>query len=398
MAEKKNEAPTTVTEQVGRDFDPKNASGLYNKSKPLGPSAAGVTFGMIPYKTATGTREIPGVSFPALPKKQGDLEPAAVAPTPMSTFTPEEQAKADATYQKAFPVVSAADKGIAAADVEARVAAEKAGTPMPKTPSVFEPQSKTAMPAGISPAVEGTIPTAGKYTQMGEQNFAKYDTPTEFGIIQNAGPNEKALTPDAKGNFDWKKIRGMDNVTLTASAMNLTPEKQAEVDRKRLMSEYEGLTKKYGVGVPTLRAYEKRLGIGEDGMTAAQKASLDQSERHWQDTLKKEGRKDEAAEEQRSYTELTKQYGKKDLITGEETLDWVSLADTYPNLNNIKSKTVRDYVTKRVASEVEPFYKVALQKNAEAIKRKQVSPEKVKLDVWNEYKKRKAAAEAKITG
>ncbi len=268
----KNEAPTTVTEQVGRDFDPKNASGLYNKSKPLGPSAAGVSFGMIPYKTATGTREIPGVIFPALPKKQGGLEPAAVAPTPMSTFTPEEQAKADATYQKAFPVVSAADKGIAAADVEARVAAEKAGTPMPKTPSVFEPQSKTAMPAGISPAVEGTIPTAGKYTQMGEQNFAKYDTPTEFGIIQNAGPNEKALTPDAKGNFDWKKIRGMDNVTLTASAMNLTPEKQAEVDRKRLMSEYEGLTKKYGVGVPTLRAYEKRLGIGNQ-MTEAQRAA-----------------------------------------------------------------------------------------------------------------------------
>jgi len=268
----KNEAPTTVTEQVGRDFDPKNASGLYNKSKPLGPSAAGVSFGMIPYKTATGTREIPGVIFPALPKKQGGLEPAAVAPTPMPTFTPEEQAKADATYQKAFPVVSAADKGIAAADVEARVAAEKAGTPMPKTPSVFEPQSKTAMPAGISPAVEGTIPTAGKYTQMGEQNFAKYDTPTEFGIIQNAGPNEKALTPDAKGNFDWKKIRGMDNVTLTASAMNLTPEKQAEVDRKRLMSEYEGLTKKYGVGVPTLRAYEKRLGIGNQ-MTEAQRAA-----------------------------------------------------------------------------------------------------------------------------
>jgi len=178
----------------------------------------------------------------------------------------------------------------------------------------------------------------------------------------------------------------------------LTPEKQAEVDRKRLMSEYEGLTKKYGVGVPTLRAYEKRLGIGEERMTAAQKSSLEQSERHWQDSLKREGRKEEAAEEQRAYTELTKQYGKKDLTTGDETLDWVSLADTYPNLNNIKSKTVRDYVAKRIASEVEPFYKVALQKNAEAIQRKQVSPEKVKLDVWNEYKKRKAAAEAKITG
>ena len=67
----KNEAPTTVTEQVGRDFDKENASGLYKKGKPLGPSAAGVRFGMIPYKTATGTREIPGVSFPALPKKQG---------------------------------------------------------------------------------------------------------------------------------------------------------------------------------------------------------------------------------------------------------------------------------------------------------------------------------------
>lgn len=122
---------------------------------------------------------------------------------------------------------------------------------------------------------DGTIPTKGMSTRIGGQNFAGkgYDTPTEFGISQNVGrPNEKALSPDAKGNYDWDKIRGIDNITLRASAMNLTPEKQAEVDKAKLQNEYDTLSKKYGVDAGYMRGLEKRLGIG-DQMTEAQKAA-----------------------------------------------------------------------------------------------------------------------------
>lgn len=265
--------PTTVTEQVASNFDPRNASPLYGmgtagQNKPYR-SAMGVTLGTT--KSAMGV-DLPTLIMPQqeAPKAPGiaPASPAAASPAAqIPAFTADQQKAADALYNKAFPV--ATEDQIAQA--RENVASLVAGKPESKLTNPEAPAKTIA--AETSPAAT----EAGKPWTQEQRN--KHLGIGDFRIVKGAGPEGTDVLTNRETPF-----RNYKELPSEAYGIGGSKEKEA------MMSEYEKEMRTPFASVEKIKAMERRLGIGteatpfEKGKLALEEKKLQQDAEQFAET------------------------------------------------------------------------------------------------------------------